>query len=358
MIKILKITKSAWIAFFIALLATFVMAISAHAIDSSSSAAQKYGVTFPVVELGNCADISSCRSFCEDPLNKDACISFAKKKGFYKEQKTAIKNAISIAAKAELGCDSESSCKAFCGIQSNWEKCGEFAKKHNLGGGQVDDPGKKDTLVKAKEMLGCSSVDECKGFCTKEENKNKCDEFAKLVGLRGGVEKKGPGGCTSLETCKIFCSQSENSQVCQGFNKLQGGQNNMASSSGINKEQYCREHPDSCKTDYAKKCAEYGCSWTGSSCSCPNKLGSTPKPSSSETTCQPPANGCGTYSYFDKGSCTCKSYSDICQAKGCSWTGTSCQCSTTSSTPSPVTNTLTPTGNTGTSSSVKGVQVY
>ncbi len=409
------LSKTIWVAFLLAFLCSFMIVAKVHAENvasgSAEQAAKKYGVTFPIAELGSCANLNECKTYCSDPVNQTQCTDFAKKKGFYKEQKNAVKNSIAIGAKLELGCDSESACKAFRGNQVNWQKCGEFAKKHNLGGGQVEDPAKR-------EILGCDSVDSCKGFCQKEENQQKCDEFAKLVGLRGGVEKKGPGGCTSLDSCKAFCSDPQNFQLCQGFVKATGGQfkgpggcdsedscktycqlhelecknfaqDKRAPLSNIHEYciktpncswnndrcecksfmtsppspipntqeyyQFCKEHPDQCPVtkiyspypsasyDPAKKCAEYGCSWTGTGCSCTNK---SPNPSatpvSSSTTCQPPASGCGAYNYFDKVSCSCKTYQDYCNAKpGCTWTNNSCQCATISSpVPTPSSTTV------------------
>lgn len=46
------------------------------------------------------------------------------------------------------------------------------------------------------------------------------------------------------------------------------------------------------------------------------------------TYCQPPQNGCGDPTkYWDSNTCMCKSMQDTCyQTPGCTWTGTTCQC--------------------------------
>src|SRR3990167_796019 len=93
---------------FIFVFANFVFVQSSQA--SQDEVAQKYCVVFPVSDLGNCASINECRSYCEDPLHQEQFIEFAKIKGFYKENKTAIKNALINVAKSELGCDSEDTC--------------------------------------------------------------------------------------------------------------------------------------------------------------------------------------------------------------------------------------------------------
>ena len=51
-------------------------------IDDPEGIADYYDITFPIPELGNCASYSECRNYCEDPVNHNSCINFAKSKGF------------------------------------------------------------------------------------------------------------------------------------------------------------------------------------------------------------------------------------------------------------------------------------
>ncbi len=184
------------------ILLVLVTTTSVKAIDSSSSAnpAAKYGITFPVAELGNCNSLNACKTFCQDITNKDACIAFAKKKGFYKEKEAmANQQTLLTSAKSELGCDSADSCKQFCGEQQNWIKCGEFAKKHGLGvklpQGSPQASPRPDLLEKAGQFLGCTSEDSCKAFCSQIENHQKCMDFARLIGLiqRSNDDSSGSG---------------------------------------------------------------------------------------------------------------------------------------------------------------------
>lgn len=185
---------------------------------SGADTPQKYGITFPIVELGSCTNFAACRMYCDDPTHSTECIAFAKKKGFYKEPvPQAEMTKVVEEAKTELGCDSEESCKTFCSQEANFQKCSNFAKKNGLQGGIKNTVDSSSTLAKAKEILGCTSVDTCKTFCSQEANIQKCSDFAKQAGLRGGEQKVGPGGCTSEETCKAFCASPVNSQLCGQF---------------------------------------------------------------------------------------------------------------------------------------------
>lgn len=409
MIKYFTITKRSAIAFIVSFLLMFVAVSLSHAIESTASSSaettQKYHISFPIAELGNCGSLSECRKFCDDPVNHDTCINFAKKKGFYREsvKESSNKGTIIDDAKSELGCDSEDSCKSFCGQQQNWQKCGDFARKHHLGGGQTEDPGKAEILAKAKQVLGCNSYEECKNFCSNEANKQKCDEFAKSVHLRGGVEKKGPGGCSSEETCRTYCSDPNNFNECSQYGQQSSGgfRGPGGCDSEVSCKAFCQQHPEACKTirsyggpqspaayenaneraafcrqypekcanasssgtltpeiycklnpdkcpryspsstptslEYAQKCTYYGCSWTGSSCDCSNR---SPAPyptattsSGGTNTCVQPAGGCGANYAWDSSRCSCRSYADSCQSKsGCSWTGSTCSCTSSSGT--------------------------
>lgn len=248
--------------------------------DSPEQIAAKHGIAFPIIELGGCEDYSACRTFCEDPVNRETCINFAKKKGFYQEENKVNESTNLVqSAKLELGCDSEASCREFCGEQSNWEKCGEFAKKHRLSGGHTEDPKKAEILEKAKAELGCASYESCMAFCQEEANVQKCSEFAKRVGLRGGGVKAGPGGCTSQETCKTFCSDPNNYEICNKYTSSTGGK--FHGPGGCNSEAscktYCELHHQECgfmgqrvKYDSLQEtCSRTpNCSWQDNSCEC------------------------------------------------------------------------------------------
>lgn len=220
-------------------------------IGNEEEIAKKHGVTFPIPELGNCGSIADCRSFCEDPLNQQTCIDYAKSKGFYQESDlSSKKDQILSLAKSELGCDSEASCMALCSQPENYDQCSNFSQKHGLGGGHVEDPNKAEIISKAKEALGCDSASACASFCSQEANRGKCTEFAKEVGLRGGEHLVGPGGCISEQTCKAFCSDPVNFQVCRGFASSSGGK--FTGPGGCSSEEtcraYCSSHEDECRS--------------------------------------------------------------------------------------------------------------
>jgi len=156
--------------------------------------AKKYGVTFPIAELGNCQNIGDCRNYCDDPIHKDDCISFAKQKGFNKENKLQQdQSQILHQAKKEFGCETIETCQIFCQKPENFDKCDSFAQKTGITGGYIKNPAQRQILQKTEESLGCNSLESCKEFCEKKENRDKCSDFANKTGLRGGEKRVGPG---------------------------------------------------------------------------------------------------------------------------------------------------------------------
>ncbi len=149
---------------------------------------KKFGVVFPIVELGNCADFISCRTFCADTVNIDACKAYGRKKGFYNEQEEINKKRMLLQrAKLELKC-SEETCKNFCEQKENSVRCKNFILKYKPETERVKTKINQEMVVKAKLLLGCTTPEACKTLCEQENNKQKCSDFFRQLGLR--KEKK------------------------------------------------------------------------------------------------------------------------------------------------------------------------
>lgn len=366
--------------------------------DDPQVRAKIYGVEFPIADLGNCGSYNECRSFCEDPVNGKSCIDYGKSKGFYKDDPVILeKDKILGEAKKRLGCDSYEACLNFCEVPANLDACNSFAKSQGIPAGVVNDPGRREIITKAKEVLGCDSADSCQAFCLQQDNISKCKSFAEEVGLRGGEHRVGPGGCQSEGTCKSFCSDPNNFQVCKGFTEVSGG--TFRGPGGCNSAEgcftYCQQNPANCGyregEDPGKGIAPGGgfynpiemcnrtpnCSWAGSSCSCgyygetketvqkaaeyaayckanldkcpegrqPEIFGNSEKRQEFEDfcktnpdKCRPPAEQASTvtygryggYYYGAPGNVGVPDPAAECGRYGCSWSGSSCDCSSVS----------------------------
>ncbi|MEK7525362.1 MAG: hypothetical protein AAB548_03255 [Patescibacteria group bacterium] len=204
--------------------------------ESDEEMAKRYNISFPIQELGGCTSLSSCKSYCEDLTNRQSCIEFAKKKGFYNEEQMKQQSQSLVEdAKKELGCASEDECRSFCQKQENSEKCQNFAKTHGFGDKGSEEKSSQ-MMQKAKELLGCDSGESCRKFCEQEANQERCSNFAKQVGMGSGEsgqirregegssqmgqQVRGPGGCDSKEACEKYCQEHLNE--CGG--NIQQGQ--------------------------------------------------------------------------------------------------------------------------------------
>lgn len=314
------------------------------ATNSAQNVANKYGITFPIAELGNCADLQSCKTYCDDPNHLSVCIAFAKKKGFYKQPEVQSQDVLA-SAKKELGCDSPDSCKTFCEDSNNQEKCATFAKEHSLSNASKD-PADNKTLHEAETALGCNSVDSCRAFCSQSQNQEKCSEFARKVGLKGGVQKVGPGGCSSETSCKAYCSDPANFQTCQQFTQevasgsASGERPQFKGPGGCTSEdscrQYCQQNPNVCNRLQSGLSLPNGapsvmpsafpsvlpsiskedyCRMYPTHCAQPSQF-----PNQSNFPSQPPLLSPRPTTSSEGQKAYCESYA------GCSWTGTSCSC--------------------------------
>lgn len=217
---------------------------------SRTVSAQSVTLTYPIAELGNCSSIAECKSYCDEQVHKDVCVSYAKSKGFYNpDVLDSQKEELLQKAKTELGCVTKDECEALCSLDENIEKCSAFAKKNNLPGGKNKSASESDVLQKAKTELGCATKEQCKSLCSLDENKTKCSEFARTNKLEGGVKKVGPGGCANEGECIEYCKNTNNSRECTAFGFVQkkefsgpGGCTNAQSC-----REYCVEHSEECQ---------------------------------------------------------------------------------------------------------------
>ncbi len=209
-------------------------------------------LTYPIPELGNCSDAGSCLTFCDDPVNFNQCVDYAKKQGFYQADKIQeADKQILEKAKTELNCDSLETCLKLCDDETNHDICDTFAKRENLIGGYTDSPDKPEYIEKAKTVLGCDSQATCSKFCDDPTHASQCTAFAHQVGLLGGTVETGPGGCTSTGTCKSFCSDPNNFNACSSYVPPATG-GTFHGPGGCNSQtgcrSFCEEHPGDCRS--------------------------------------------------------------------------------------------------------------
>lgn len=126
-------------------------------------------------------------------------------------------------------CKSEADCKAFCNKPANLEKCMSFAKENNLMS--------QDEINNAKKFVaaddapgGCTTKDSCEEYCNNMSHIDECIAFAEKNNLMSGQElaeakkvqaamAKGikPPACGNKKSCDSYCEDPNHMEECITF---------------------------------------------------------------------------------------------------------------------------------------------
>jgi len=220
--------------------------------------AQPVNVSFPVPELGNCGSPDECKTYCDNPVNKDVCMEWAKSVGLIQDEPRArIEENVS----GPGGCSSQQECSRYCESPNHANECLDFAVKEGFMS-EEEAERIRTNMNREANMTGpggCSSREECDSFCRNPENSATCLQFAVAEGMltqeeadfllqaeqrhrmrgSGGPggprgpggpdidEEKvkqmlsegmvGPGGCVTMDECDVYCSVGGNDEECMNF---------------------------------------------------------------------------------------------------------------------------------------------
>lgn len=186
----------------------------------SSQALSVFDITYPIPELGDCQDQSSCKAYCDDFTNAKACVAFAQKYGIQVEVKTEQVQALQ---SGPGGCQSETECRAYCDDADNFNECIEFGKANGFISEKEYQEAKEFAVQEGPG--GCQGQEECRAFCDNPDNQVECINFGRDHGFIDEeeaemalklVNQTGPGGCKGQE-CKTYCDNPEHSEECIDF---------------------------------------------------------------------------------------------------------------------------------------------
>ena len=169
-----------------------------------------FDIEFPIPELGNCADKTECKAYCDDSANADACQAFARKYGLGGGVEPEGDNRLRQIEEdgGPGGCatdegDPFGSCEEFCGKQENMRVCVAYAKEHGLM--DARELAEAEKVIKAldggaKLPAACKDERSCKATCEEPkdvETARSCFEFAEKAGLL-------PPGVTKEKAERVF----------------------------------------------------------------------------------------------------------------------------------------------------------
>ena len=228
---------SAGIAFGVLLLAfAAVTDVRAQSSDDALAAIQ-----FPVAELGNCGSKEECKTYCDEPDNIEACISFAEESNLMPAKEIEhAKKFLAAGAKGPGGCTGKNSCEAYCNNPDNIEACVAYAEENGMMDEEELNEARKvrDAIRKGVKPPPCGGKKECDAYCENPENMPACIEFASAAGLMSEEEQRNaqqmlqaikagakPPACRGKEECDAYCSQDEHFDECVEFGKAAGFMN-------------------------------------------------------------------------------------------------------------------------------------
>lgn len=219
---------SVWLVLILAL-AYFAVPVRAAAVDTG-------GVTYPIAELGNCADQAACATYCDQADNMLACVDYADKNGMIDPAEAAVakKAIVKIqAGQTPGGCNSQESCQAYC--QNNvtdLNSCIAFAEEIGVDQAELEQAKKIAQALRGGANMpgGCQGKQSCEAYCQDTSHIDECLVFAEAAQILPADElaeakkiapflKNGqtPGGCKAKSDCKAYCDQDEHFEECINF---------------------------------------------------------------------------------------------------------------------------------------------
>src|SRR3989339_680634 len=171
-------------------------------------------ITYPVADLGNCANQQECKAYCSVSDNYSKCAAFAKKIGLDIEIPLEQRAILEAMQKGEGPgkCKTKESCMQYCDNSANAVVCMEFALKAGfIPKEDAEAVSKILPYLKSGGKLpgGCTTKESCDAYCGSGDHASECADFAVRAGFMTPGEAeimkktggKSPGNCKSKEVC-------------------------------------------------------------------------------------------------------------------------------------------------------------
>lgn len=196
-------------------------------------------IAYPVPELGDCADESSCRAYCDELAHMEACLAFAERHNLLPPEELAeAKKFLALSGRGPGGCTDRRSCESYCENPGNIDECLAFAEEHGfMPEEELAEARKVSRALREGASLpgGCRGKDSCRAYCENPEHLDECLAFAERAGLLPAEEakqarafaelmKRGetPGGCRGKEACEAYCADGAHAEECIAFAEKAG----------------------------------------------------------------------------------------------------------------------------------------
>jgi hypothetical protein len=206
------------------------------------------GIVFPVAELGNCANKTSCKAYCDDSTHMPECIAFAESHGLMNAAEAARARKFATRLQGDGGpggCRSDRVCRDYCEDITHMDECLAFAESEGIDDRHIKEARRIQTHLRGGGQLpgGCTSKVSCEVYCTSGnlDRMEECVAFAEAAGLDIDHEEGGPksavdirkfiqlarngetpGGCKNKNECEAYCRGGEHINECIAFGERMG----------------------------------------------------------------------------------------------------------------------------------------
>ncbi len=182
-----------------------------------------------------CKGKRECDAYCGEPTHMKVCIAFAEAAGFMEDRE--LEDAKKMLSALERGvqplpCNGKQECDSYCSDPGNMEACMTFAEAAGFMNEQEKAESQKmlSAIKRGIKPPQCRGEKECDAYCSEDNHIEECIAFAEAAGFMEPQEAemarktggKRPGKCTNKDECEEFCDSSENQETCFTFGKENG----------------------------------------------------------------------------------------------------------------------------------------
>jgi len=195
-------------------------------------------VQFPIAELGNCKDKDSCKTYCDDTSNTDACLAFAEKNNLMSQDEISVAKKFTAAgSKGPGGCTGKEACQTYCDNTSHIDECVAFAEKTGmLSADQLAEAKQvQAAIAKGVKPPACNGKKECDTYCEDPSHMKECVAFGEAAGFIKGKDLEDakkvltavengatPPACKGKKECDTYCSDRTHIEACMTFAQAAG----------------------------------------------------------------------------------------------------------------------------------------
>lgn len=164
-------------------------------VAGSVFASSPFDIEFPIPELGDCADKTACKAYCDNAEHQEECRAFAEKHGFgvsRREVDDTLRKLDTDGGPGNCATDAKNpvrACKKYCDNVAHIEECVAYAEEHSLMDGHKLEEAKKvlSALKRGVKLPPqCKDAESCKETCEDPKDiktARACFDFGKEAGL-------------------------------------------------------------------------------------------------------------------------------------------------------------------------------